>query len=205
MLGRRERRLLRDRARDVVWPRIGWRRAASYFSHRIRRLPGSPYSIAAGFACGAAVSFTPFLGFHFVLAALASWMIGASILAAAIGTVVGNPWTFPFIWFMAYRLGCVILGSDTGETLPQGLPMEYEGLSMKYIFDNPEAVLLPTTVGGAPLGVVAWGTSFWLVRRAVARYQRIRKASIRRKIERQQRKMNAAVKHEEQAGKESGQ
>ncbi|MDP7540500.1 MAG: DUF2062 domain-containing protein, partial [Alphaproteobacteria bacterium] len=136
---------------------------------------------------------------------LASWMIGASILAAAIGTVVGNPWTFPFIWFMAYRLGCFILGIDTGEALPQGLPMEYEGLSMKYIFDNPEAVLLPTTIGGVPLGVVAWGTSFWLVRRAVARYQRIRKASIRRKIERQQRKMDAAVKHEEQAGKESGQ
>ncbi|MDP6953152.1 MAG: DUF2062 domain-containing protein [Alphaproteobacteria bacterium] len=194
MLGRRERRLLRHRARDAIWPRIGWRRAASYFSHRVRRLPGSPYSIAAGFACGAAISFTPFLGFHFLIAALTSWLIGASVIAAAIGTVVGNPWTFPFIWVAAYRLGCLLLGLDTGEVLPHGL-------SMEYIFANPEAVLLPMTVGGLPMAIVVWCVSFWLVRRAVARYQRMRKARIRRKVRRRQRKREAALKREENAAK----
>ena len=54
----------------MLWPRRGWTRMALYIQHRLGRLPGTPYRIAAGFACGAAISFTPFLGLHFVLAAL---------------------------------------------------------------------------------------------------------------------------------------
>jgi uncharacterized protein (DUF2062 family) len=176
MFGRRRRLPLSARLRQLVWPRLGWRRAGTYFSHRVRRLPGSPYSIAAGFACGAAISFTPLIGFHFALAALLSWLIGANLIAAAIGTVVGNPWTFPLIWVASYRIGAFVLGRDG-----PGLP---ESLTMTQIFAYPEAVLLPMMIGGMPLGVVAWMVSFWLVRRAVARYQRIRAARLRRRAER---------------------
>ena len=55
---------------ELVWPRTGWRRASAYLGHRLGRLPGTPYRVAAGFACGAAISFTPFLGFHLAGAAL---------------------------------------------------------------------------------------------------------------------------------------
>ena len=182
MLGRRNRRSIGHRMRELVWPRIGWRRASSYFSHRVRRLPGSPYSIAAGFACGAAISFTPFLGFHFVIAALASWLIGASILASAIGTAVGNPWTFPLIWLASYRIGAFFIGGNLSQDLP-------DGLTMTTIFDNPGAVLLPMLIGGLLLAVVAWVLSFWLVRRAVARYQRMRATRLGRRAERQQRRL----------------
>src|SRR3546814_6570308 len=58
------------RARSFLWPRGGWRRSGTYVAHRLRRLPGPPYRIAAGFASGAAISFTPFIGLHFVLATL---------------------------------------------------------------------------------------------------------------------------------------
>ena len=202
MLGRRDRRSVSARVRELVWPRIGWRRASSYFGHRVRRLPGSPYSIAAGFACGAAISFTPFLGFHFVIAALVSWLIGASILASAIGTAVGNPWTFPLIWFASYRIGAFFLGGDLSQDLPGGL-------TMTTIFDRPGAVLLPMLIGGLLLAAVAWVLSFWLVRRAVARYQRMRATSLGRRAERRQRRLEkraaAAAKTEAAALKRTGQ
>ena len=41
-------------------------RIISYYKLRLARLPGSNYAISSGFACGAMVSFTPLLGFHFI-------------------------------------------------------------------------------------------------------------------------------------------
>ena len=175
MFARRRRRPLGGRLRDLLWPRAGWRRAGAYVGHRVRRLPGSPHSIAAGFACGVAVSFTPLIGFHFVLAAVLSWAIGGNVLASAIGTAIGNPWTFPFIWLASYRAGAWMLG---GGAAPDAAPA---ALTMSSIFDDPVSLFLPMTVGGLPMAAAAWAVSFWLVRRAVARYQQLRKLRIARR------------------------
>src|SRR3546814_12530299 len=102
------------RARAFLWPRGGWRLSGPYVAHRLRRLPGPPYRIAAGFASGAAISFTPFIGLHFVLATLLALCIRGNIVASAIGTMVGNPWTFPLIWLWTYSLGHWLLGGEIG-------------------------------------------------------------------------------------------
>src|SRR3546814_18711734 len=81
------------RVSGFLWPRGGWRRSGIYVSHRLRRLPGTPYRIAAGFACGAAISFTPFIGLHFVLSAALALIVRGNIIESAISTVVGNTWT----------------------------------------------------------------------------------------------------------------
>ncbi len=131
-------------------------------------MPGSPRTIAAGFACGAAISFTPFIGLHFVLAALLAWIIGGNVIASAFGTVVGNPWTFPIIWIGIYRLGSLLLGWEVGHGLP-------ESLSITYIFDHPVAVLLPMSVGGLAAGAVAWLVAYWGARAVVAEYGQLRR------------------------------
>lgn len=168
MFRRRKKIGLGVSVRDFFWPRAGWRRVGSYIVHRVKRLPGSPYSIAAGFACGAAASFTPFIGGHFILAALLAWMIGGNFIASAIGTLLGNPWTFPFIWALIYRIGCWMLGWEVGHALP-------EGFSIGYIFDEPQAILLPMFLGSIPTSVVVWLLLFWPIRKIVANYQNIRR------------------------------
>ncbi len=174
MLGRRHPLPIYRRVRELVWPSAGWHRASLYIAHRLRRLPGTPYRIAAGFACGAAISFTPFIGFHFVGAALLSLLLRGSLLASAIGTVVGNPWTFPFIWTWIYALGQWMLGGEVVSELPAVL-------SLTYIFERPLDVLWPMTVGGVPTSVAAWFAFFWPVRGAVAEYQHARRLLVRRK------------------------
>ena len=99
------------KTRNVFWPEIGFNRAAKYMSHKVNRISGSPHAIALGFAAGAFASFTTAVGFHFFLAAIVAWVIGGNILTSAIGTVVGNPLTFPFIWFATHNVGSVMLGS----------------------------------------------------------------------------------------------
>ena len=119
MFRRRERPSPLVHCRDFLWPRAGWRRTARYLAHRIGRLPGTPHGIAAGFGIGAAVSFTPFIGFHFVLALLGALVLRVSLPAALAGTLIGNPWSFPFIWAWIHTCGSWMLGlGDEGMPNP---------------------------------------------------------------------------------------
>lgn len=177
---------IHKRAGAFIWPRGGWRRSGAYVAHRLRRLPGTPYRIAAGFACGAAVSFTPFIGLHFVLGALLALAVRGNVIASAIGTVVGNPWTFPLIWLWTYSLGRWVLGGGHGfKLLPEDLSL------MRLIFDHPFEVLLPMVIGSIPTAVVAWFVFFWPLQRTVAVYQRTRKRRLRKRLHRE---LEAAVR-----------
>ena len=178
MFRRRTPLPLLHRVRELLWPRKGWRRATMYLAHRVRRLPGTPYRIAAGFASGAAISFTPFIGFHFVCAALLALIVRGNIVASAIGTAVGNPWTFPFIWAWIYALGEWMRGQPAATHI-------LKLMSLTYIFDHPMEVLWPMTLGGIPTAIVAWFAFFLPIRGAVAEYQYLRRKRIRRKIRRE--------------------
>ena len=100
--------------------------------------------------------------------------MGGNLLASAVGTVVGNPWTFPVIWLLSFELGAFLIGLSPRIAIP-------EELTMVYIFDSPSMVLLPMAIGGTLLGAVAWVGTFWSVRRMVDRYRRIRQARIDRR------------------------
>lgn len=171
MFKRRRKRLVHHHVREAVWPTIGWRRSADYMRHRVGRLPGTPYSIAAGFAWGAAVSCTPFMGLHIILSAVGAWLSRGSILAAAIGTVFGNPWTFPFIWAWIYTLGVVLLGREP-------LAINYAHLSLSYLYDHFWAIFVPMIVGGVPTAIVVWMAFFFPIRAMVTKYQLMRRARI---------------------------
>jgi len=173
---RRRKRSLLSRGFELLWPRMGWRRAGRYYVFRIKRLPGTPYTIACGFALGAAVSFTPFIGFHFVIAGLVAWALRANILASAIGTAVGNPWTFPGIWFGVLWLGSKILGREVPD-------LSFSDLSLTMIFDQFSTIGVPMIVGGVFVGAIAWVVFYIPIYRAIANYQHHRHSS---RIKRQQ-------------------
>ena len=177
MFKRRTKHGILIRLRGFVWPHIGWRRAGAYFYYRLMRLKGSPHAIATGFACGAAVSFTPFIGLHFVFSAALAWLARGNVLAALLGTAVGNPWTFPFIWLGIYRVGCAIMGCDAGDGLP-------ESLDIFVVMENPMKVLLPMFLGSIPVGAVAWLVVYWPVRRLVVKYKELRERRRARRLKR---------------------
>lgn len=184
-----------EKIRKWLWPRRGWVRASKYIMHRLSRLPGSGYSIACGFAFGAAISFTPFVGLHLVIAGALSWLAGGNVLAAWIGTLVGNPWTFPFIWLGLYKFGNWILkrrGADTDE-LPDFMDMFAHMWEAALSFDvtafadGLSTVILPMAVAGIPCFIAAWLISYLVVRFLVDGYKhrrclRLRKRQARRRM-----------------------
>ena len=192
MFQRRDKPKLHHRARDFLWPSLGWKRSTAYLFHRVARLPGSSYSIAAGFACGAAISFTPFVGMHFILGALFAWAIRANIIASAIGTAVGNPWTFPFIWAWTYNLG-LWMGAGGQEVDVDTMDFSaiftasmdaFLELDMVFLIDTAGPVLWPMFVGGLPTFIVVCLMAYFPLRPLVDGYQQ-------RRIERRMRKSAA--------------
>ena len=142
------------------------------------RLSLGPHAIALGFAAGAFVSFTPFIGFHFILAGLLALALRGSILASAIGTVVGNPLTFPFIWLASYNLGAIILGRAAKTELFIELPSKSGGIvsdgllaQVHALWLTLEPVFLPLTIGGIPIGLICATLCYWFVRMSVEKFQ----------------------------------
>ena len=182
MFRRRQPIPLWRRLRGWLWPHIGWRRLGTYLVKRLTRLPGTPHSIAAGFACGTAISFTPFIGLHTLLSVLLSFLLRGNYLAAVVGTLVGNPWTFPVIWLTSYQLGHALLGSAPSAIAP----LEEPELTSRW--HDLTALIWPMTVGGVPLGALAGLLIYLPVVRIVAAYQNARRhRRERRQAERRDR------------------
>ena len=185
MFGRKKPLSPLTRAAEFVWPRRGFTRGWGYLWRRVQRIKGSPHAIAAGVAAGAAVSFLPFIGLHFVLAVLSALILRGSMIAAMIGTVVGNPWTFPFIWIATYRLGRwldigegkAIAEGSIGARLKAAFDALWEG-SFELALKDGWSVLAPMLAGGLIIGALVGGLLYLLVRKAAATYQASRKARI---------------------------
>lgn len=174
---RRKQRTVLQSVREFFWPRAGYRRAATYLWHRLSRMQASPHAIAIGFACGAFVSFTPLIGLHFVLAGLAAWLLRGHILSALLGTAVGNPITFPFIWAWIYESGSFILGREATQKV-----VETENFTeiISSGMDKIVEVFLPMLVGGIPTGIAAGIVLYFPVKIGVDRYQHARRTRISR-------------------------
>lgn len=181
MFLRRQKLSIFQRARQFFWPTAGWHRSTRYVFHRVARIPGSAYSLAAGFACGAAISFTPFIGLHFVLAALLAYIMRANIIASAIGTAVGNPWTFPFIWVGIYNVGSWIVNADGVEAhevdfldvLTESMEAMHR-MDFQFLMDTSGPVLWPMLVGSVPVGVFVWVLFYVPLRPMISKYQAAR-------------------------------
>ena len=192
-----------NQMRSFVWPARGFRRLFSYLFQRIIRLPGTPTSIAVGFASGVAASFTPFLGFHFIIGGALAMLFRGNVLASAIGTFFGNPWTFILIWLADYEIGVSVIHSlgygadlrvlsieELGEAMGRVMQfMSFSGtVAWADLAGDFEQVFTPMLIGGIVLGSVAWVVSFlltlWAVKvwrsHRVKRLERAGEAPVRR-------------------------
>ncbi len=179
MFRRRKKQSFLIKVREFLWPSAGWRRAGHYMKHRLARIDGSPYAIAAGFASGAAVSFTPFVGFHFIFAAIIAWIVRGNILTSAIGTAVGNPWTFPFIWAASYNVGINLLGGTATNDLMGQLDKMFVNFTIVDLVNDPlnalgpflETIFFPMLLGGTIIGASLWFFIYWPIYKLVSEYK----------------------------------
>ncbi|TIW48777.1 MAG: DUF2062 domain-containing protein [Mesorhizobium sp.] len=160
---RRKRATIWSKVRGLFWPTRSFRRSARYFTKRILRLTAAPHAVAAGVAAGVFASFLPFVGFHFIIAATVALFIRGNLAASALGTAIGNPITFPFIWAATLAVGRLILdGRNPGSLAPLHFGDLLRTVDVVHLW---EPLLKPMTVGGVPLGIffglIFYGTTLW--------------------------------------------
>lgn len=196
---------------EFVWPRGGWARAFHYVRHRLRRLPDSPERISRGMWAGVFAAFTPFYGMHFLVAVMVARLMRGNMLAALMGTFIGNPLTYFPIGLSALKAGHWLLGTemeegahrsfvgkfwDAGSDLWNNLTAvwagsetDWTGLSVFY-----SEVFHPYLVGGIVPGIIAATITYYICVPLIRAYQHRRKGVIKAKFE--MLKAKAAAKAE---------
>ena len=117
------------------------------------------------------VSFTPLLGFHFVLAVIFAYLIRGNFIAALIGTVVGNPITFPFIWGLIYKVGTYV-------TTIEQASFSYE-INFNMIINQTYEIFFPMFVGGIIIAPLVWITTYFVIYSFISSYKKRKKRSKR--------------------------
>lgn len=160
------------------------RKRVAYYWKRILRVRATPHEVALGCAAGVFAACTPFLGFQTVLAGVLAFLLRVSIPAALIGTIVGNPLSWPAIWSLSYLAGAWVLGNDPayaadhftesanvlGATLMAPTPEAFNAAIV-----NLSPFVAPMVVGGLLVGLIAALFSYYPTRRAVGVFQKRRR------------------------------
>ncbi len=202
---------------DFLYPRGGWGRAYQYVKHRLRRLPDPPHRIARGIFAGVFTSFTPFFGFHFVVAALIARVMQGNIIAALLATFFGNPITFPIIATASLQLGHVILGTQFADGGEESVLAKFSGAGSdlwnnffalfteavadwSHLQEFYSEVFLPYLVGGTLPGVVTATILYYISVPVIAAYKNRRKGRLKAKLE--EIRAKKAAKQADDADKE---
>ena len=145
------------------------KRFIAYYWLRLTRLPGSTYAISAGFACGSMVSFTPLLGLHFFLAVIFAFLIRGNFIASLLGTAIGNPISFPFIWGLIYNIGAFV-------TSKSSINLQSK-ISVDLILNETYEVFIPMLIGGAIIAIPVWLLTYFIMYSLIASYKKTKKKS----------------------------
>lgn len=167
-----------EQFRIAVWPRNSWARSTRYFGKRVLRLTATPHAIAIGFAAGTFASCTPLIGFHFLTAFALAYLVRGNIIAAAIGTSIGNPLTFPFIWASTFKIGQWVLHGQATDADPHEVHQQFQSGLFTKSLDALLPMVKPMFIGAVPLGLVVGTVSYFLVLKSVEVYQRRRRRTI---------------------------
>ena len=142
---------------------FNFKRASLFYFLKLIRVRDSHEKLAIGFACGSMVSFSPFIGFHFFLAVILSYVLRGNIVASLIGTFVGNPFTFPFIWIFIYQVGNIFFKNN------QNFALE---LTFESILNQGYDILIPMLIGSLVVSIPIWLISYYTVKFLMASFKK---------------------------------
>lgn len=123
--------------------------------HKLIHSHASPGEVAWGFAIGVFVAMTPTLGLHMILAIALCAVFKKNEIATVLGTWVVNPLTlFPCYW-LTFKTGLLLLGRP--------LDQDLSARAIRDIFHLGGKIILPLSIGGIVIGILAAFLSYFLV------------------------------------------
>lgn len=173
MFKSRKKRTVLFYTRELLWPSMGWKRAARYIGLRVMRLAEVSDSVPRGIACGVSASFFPVIGVHAVIAVAIAIAIRANPVAAAVGTLVFPPVVLPAVFSLDFMVGQKILDALGFEALADGqgfLAASAKGLH--HMLEHFSELFVPALVGGGIFMLLMWPASYMLTHWAIGLLRR---------------------------------
>jgi hypothetical protein len=124
--------------------------------HRILSLDNHPGHIAAGFAVGVFISFTPFFGLHTPMAILAAFLFRLNKLTCLTGAWVNTPLTVVPALGLSHVIGRQILGGPP-------VAVSFTSLSWEALRPHTASLILGSSVIGFVAAVLGYAACYWLV------------------------------------------
>lgn len=122
----------------------------------ILSLDSHPGHISAGFAVGVFISFTPFFGFHTVLAIAVAFVFRLNKLTCLTGSWVNTPLTVFPVLGLSYKLGRMLRGLPAKE-------LHVKGLEWQHLKGYAASLLLGTSIIGFFAALIAYFLCYYLV------------------------------------------
>jgi uncharacterized protein (DUF2062 family) len=122
----------------------------------ILTLDSHPGHISAGLAVGVLISFTPFYGFHLLMAIAAAFIFRLNKLTCITGTWINNPLTVVPVTAVSYKLGRLLLG----------LPPEQiciKGLDWHFVKGHAASLILGSSVLGFIAAILSYFVCYYLI------------------------------------------
>jgi uncharacterized protein (TIGR03546 family) len=123
---------------------------------KILSLDAHPGHIAAGFAVGIFISFTPFFGLHTPLAILCAFIFRVNKITCITGAWVNTPLTVVPVLAASYKLGETLLGNKP-------LVFKVTTLDWAGLKGYAAALLLGSSVIGFFAALAGYAICYWLV------------------------------------------
>lgn len=141
-----------------------------YVRDRIRsifKLDDSPHQLAAAFAVGIFIAFSPTIGLHTLSCLLFAWLFRLSKIVVLSAAFVNNPWTIMPMYGFCLWLGMKITGG--GAAAPS---IAWNELTVRTAYKVLAPYLWPFVAGTLVAGFVAALASYVVMYWAVVRYRK---------------------------------
>jgi uncharacterized protein (DUF2062 family) len=141
-----------------------------YVRDRIRSiftLNDSPYQLAAAFALGVFIAFSPTIGLHTISCLVLAWMFRLSKLVVFAGAFLNNPWTMVPMYGFCLWFGVKITGGDAA--VPS---IAWSELTFRNAYGILAPYLWPFVAGTVVVGLIAAIVAYVVIYWAVVRYRK---------------------------------
>ncbi|MCB4204718.1 DUF2062 domain-containing protein [Deferribacterales bacterium Es71-Z0220] len=132
---------------------------------RLLTIDRSPHIVALSSAIGMIIGFSPYVGFHTVLAIAFSYFLNLPIYPLILGAYITNPITLIFIYAFCYKVGLILTDTNVDMVL------DWTKLNWDIMLHNVKQVLWPFFVGCHIVGVFAAIITYFAVYFIIKRYR----------------------------------
>lgn len=137
---------------DVLFNKEKWKKNIK----TILSLDSHPGHIAAGFAVGVFISFTPFFGIHTPLAIAAAFILRINKLTCLTGAWVNTPLTVVPVLGLSYKLGRILRGLPSQE-------LHVRGLEWHHLKSHATSIVIGSSILGFLAAILSYFACYYLI------------------------------------------